>query len=393
MATPTLTNLPNELIFEIFKYLRPPLDFDHLQDDPEYTYRRCQPAFKSPLKNASLVCRRWRANSLPLLYRHIIWSFARCCEPEEGADAQIDFVGFLKRNGLSRYVDTLTIFINTPEGLGSRNYEQGKWWGVLPPASYLRRLRLPKGGFNNWFWGTIFNQIDPLRITVVGPQWLLAKSICPIDRGDLRDSPSARLEIISLSREGRSADFPSLQPHGVLPLPQGLCGIRPWTSLLANNGIMVPESGVRVPTILCGPFADQLYDTIPFFSLVVADCGAWAFTNMLRCIPQVRYLHIQRLPQIPEGEVTLGKGNESWNVPGERQAFLICRCFASLVNKGYFSGLKQLEIGDVPNQKIWDKLVRRYLQPLAEDWDFHERGIITRKKDPCVKIPVHIQGR
>lgn len=168
----SILDLPNELLAAVLAHLdaqsalerRFRDDASHIIDgyyrdslrgrDEYYLAHDRRPASRRhPLKAASLVCRRLRAAVLPLLFRHVLWTFARLEEPPAELYAAaardgggglrrvadwFDLFKFLKRNGLAKTgggsggVDGLTLHVPCPEHLIDDPTELVGRYGLVP---------------------------------------------------------------------------------------------------------------------------------------------------------------------------------------------------------------------------------------------------------------------
>ncbi|KAK7431754.1 hypothetical protein QQZ08_001692 [Neonectria magnoliae] len=295
-SAPFIQRLPNELLVHVLGFLDSPSHMqDDLRNDPTNISRPgVATGVDTPIKNASLVCRLWRQSALQLLFRHVVWSFQRFYKPTDSdIVSKIPILDFLKRNGLSKNVESFTILIDPPKGTGNFRYADGEFWGLLPPENCppqppmswnllwsvisAEPQRTPthrpasadghdaretdaaarSHWDNNWLWCTIFGQLDPLRITLISSadiiSSLLSRSV------DLTSewAFNSHYHIVSLSRASRSTHqrdgnsaSTSASPSSLLPsneqrtpgdpIPSDLFSIRDWTSLLVNEGSFVP---------------------------------------------------------------------------------------------------------------------------------------------------------
>ncbi|KAL2136949.1 hypothetical protein VTI74DRAFT_11131 [Chaetomium olivicolor] len=257
----TIHSLPTELLAEIFGYFAAPAPDDRLHEQPRSDMLR-DPQSGCPLKNISLVSRRWRAIALRLLFRHAVWTLDHAdqllLETGHGTDPidHIPILAFLRAKGLGHNVRSFTMIIDsatassngTPNaGSGTPSRDLG-----LPNNFLLRRnLTIVHNKDNNWVWEMLFSLVDPLRFTIIASPQSLAKLLsCAVFVGDADFySDGERLHILSVSRDPHSKmtdpQLPSRgvpsQPHQVQCARTALFTVRPWTHLLLNE-----NSSIRV---------------------------------------------------------------------------------------------------------------------------------------------------
>ncbi|KXX76613.1 hypothetical protein MMYC01_208449 [Madurella mycetomatis] len=289
----TIDVLPPELLVQIFGLLDGPAPSDaRFHDQPEIDMLKTS---KTPLKDISLVSKRWRAIVLPVLFRNVVWTLDRwelpLAAPGEAADPveAIPILAFLRANDLGRYVASFTMLVSNKMQPATRRAESRPALGLLSGSSMEMRapwadLRLdmlarssqyPTSNSaaaynedNNWVWDMLFGLMDPLRFSIIAsPQMLASLLSCMLFLGDA-DSFSHRnlLHILSLSRDAKSRGTragpsprdkpPARSAPGPAPAASHACSscgrdrvrtrstlfaIRPWTHLLLNEG-----SSIRV---------------------------------------------------------------------------------------------------------------------------------------------------
>ncbi|KAI9167785.1 hypothetical protein HJFPF1_03922 [Paramyrothecium foliicola] len=234
------SKVPAEVLCHILSYLAP-IDWDEkLRQDPSDLYRSLVPglpkASACALKEASLVNTNWRRAALPLLYRHVIWTF-ECLHPfykdtsktpnsqkddpddeyqdsheEDDGDNEDDgtdgfgFLSFLHTYNLEGAVQSLTIIIPFPKVRIGREYVR-PWdhgvmpqWGLYVMPEMRQRLmaraascsyqypeeaekveaqiqslfRLTTPWDNNWLWHQLFKKLSPTRVTLISSPLILS---------------------------------------------------------------------------------------------------------------------------------------------------------------------------------------------------------------------------
>ena len=461
---PTLVKLPNEIISGILKYVASPPDVDDiLRGNPEDVYRGLDLATVSNLKNASLVCHHWRRLALPILFRNVIWSFERLYKPSGNQDlvSQIEVLDFLRCNKLTPHVEHFTILIDPPPGCGGERISGDQCWGVLPEKPNMQRilvihkalqargLRVSEGDQvhasdeedevnesdeefevnesdaededdyampdvmipnwnNNWLWEAIFSCLDPLRITFVGPKDVLAsllgRSVCRTTDEINR----ARLHLFSLSRDTHSPEATPLpMASNAWYLPIGLFGIRPWTSLLINDGIPYLESDridrrgrdispkemfpFLFPMLFnsVDPAMKQLYSQVKSITYVTI-CTTQAFLHdLISCCPPVETLRCRFTPcgngrtQSPYENGPEYLMHEDWQ-------------YDTRVFWWYFFGccednqcprsLRKIQVDDEMMEDDWNKTVTQVLRYLGGYWEVDSKGVMVRDDQAAKRL-------
>ena len=339
MAPNTAQSLPNELIAQILGYLDTPPYFEpRLHHDPDRLVPEVgklpKDAPEKNLKNVSLVCRQWRRSVLPLLFRHVAWSFSRLAkpsraDPEAFAASEIEFLAFLRSEGLARNVESLTIIINHARNM--HDSPDVLVWGVV-----AGNLDLYDTWDNNWFWHVLFKYLDPLRITLIAHPSVLASLLSRAIDLSSDWLFKSELHILSLSRPSGSSqpgDASTIPIPSGLPsqdpdypargscLPCDLFSIRKWTSLLINEGSSISAYATyeyfhhATPSI-CRFLLDQpdpsfslfLEGTLVSLSYIaIFPLSGHVIYSLLNILPPtVQHLYIQTLPR---NQDVLGDGS------------------------------------------------------------------------------------
>ncbi|KAI9167783.1 aquaglyceroporin [Paramyrothecium foliicola] len=353
--------LPAEILNEILSLLCPPIDWDkRLRQDSHVVFKEMitgpakAPGTLTPLKNASLVCKNWRRTAIRLLVRHVVWSFDRLEPPAEqdaNLDEKIDFMAFLRRNHLTRCVQTLTIIVTYPEELVGKDFVQLWSHGILPrpndgDQNIDERLQLAhkfhqgpeklepdekeavlrwKPWDNNWLWQYLFKHLDPIRITLLAPP----ANLCALVGcwNNLGDAWEFRYTYWALSLSlSKGASFPPTQlthplpPGGdetLLRTPCDLFSLRPWDSLLLNEGTSGLNHNDRTvrshPTLLvpllysCDLKCNgTLLDTVESLTYIAVYPKTTIFgTCICRSLPPISELHLQVASDHPDAPVTM----------------------------------------------------------------------------------------
>lgn len=447
-ASPFIERLPNELLVHILGFLDSPSNIQgKLCADPTKISRPVDSGIDkgidTPIKNASLVCHLWRRSGLQLLFRHVVWSFQRFYKPADGDIAShIEVLDFLQRNGLSKDVESFTILIDPPKGMGYSRYADGEPWGLLPPeksplqppmsynplspvlsqppqASLTDRPRSVNGPHareaytaarphwdNNWLWHTIFGQLDPLRITLISSADIISSLL---SRGvDLRSqwAFNSHCHILSLSRTSRFlphqgdgaalAPLPSNSPgpRGT-SVPSDLFSIRDWTSLLVNEGSFIPVYSAyeffhySAPTLLpviLNP-ADESFDRLQNNLRSFSYIGIFPLSRHIRDFllpycPPVENLFIQLMPTAIDfwdsGRFSHIDITDLWLECDTAYSLVMREVFDRDVQSNW-KKLRVFESGDASSEEAWN-MAMQYVQVHGlNGWTMKREGYFVRE--------------
>lgn len=247
---PTIELLPNELLANILEYLdspKPSSSESILHDEPHFNLTKSNSA---PLKAASGVSKRWRRGTIPLLFKHAQLVVEEKKTPWSTLDEMIQpFFDFVGEHQLRRIVQSFT-FIVHEEKL----------------ANIVNKQEISKGFIS--FWGRVFQVIDPQELLVVAPVVALGPLTnchvylsdawsfdCPCHYLRLQMPPRASTGIAKAPQEqqmlsksakedaqasGPAAPLSTLDKEEPEEFPKvPLWKIRPWTSLLLNEGSFI----------------------------------------------------------------------------------------------------------------------------------------------------------
>lgn len=179
-------------------------------------------AESATLKAVSLVSRAWRRSTLPVLFKHarLVLRDSHLCSFNLKGNMDA-LLGFLKGHNLVVSSFILGVYNHDAPVQRVLGYQPEEYQGV---------------------WADLFQTISPRVITIVAPPRLLGDLImCPIDMKDANEFLNIKYQILQLSMD---TSAPSKQldqsppENGDTPAfqPQGLLEIRPWTSVLHNEG-------------------------------------------------------------------------------------------------------------------------------------------------------------
>lgn len=445
MAPTTISQLPSELLLYIFDFLHePPTTDQRHYDDPAHIPPNRSSTnphddldhFRGNIKSASLVCHLWRRCLLPLLFRDIVWRFQHITRPSEREDPlhaveELEFLRFLTRAGLTRCVDNLTIIIDYPESEVGEDTRHHANWGILPshcPApdnrGFNNGLITPestsdspsKCQSNDWLWQTIFDKLDLLSINLISSPAILASLLGrPINLSGAWIFRQ-RFHILSLSRPAdqrqqqkvttidESTAAPShFLPSNGAPTPAtnhcSLFGIRPWNSMLLNEGSSVKvyttyEYFHHTPPSLLPALLDSsdesmqplLNNTIRSFSYVAIFPLANHINNIL--IPRVPALErffiqiVPRAPSFAEDDYRHPAMDISdlWMERNTAYAQLVMAVFDP-PPLGLWNSLQCFESGDAIDREAWEQAVRYVIFAAGATWKVAGEGKFVRRDD------------
>ncbi|KAI3532143.1 F-box domain-containing protein [Colletotrichum filicis] len=410
MAT-SVNDLPNEILSQIFSHLDRPAPSDSKLHDQPSSFMLQNLFFDRDLKTTSLVCKRWRGAVLPLLFRHVVWTFDRFELPlmeETGNPASaIEFLSFLRANNLTNYVETLSMFVEDAMGGVSDGTSSATLMetGFANKASYSENY--------NWLWTTIFEHIDPTRLTMIASPRVLAQMLSRmLFLGDAWNFSMPR-HVLSLSRKDKrtketqlealvTASSTSQASSSELThqkrVPCGLFTIRPWQALLLNEG-----SSTRV------------YKTYEFYlkrppSIIGALLGAEEFPNDESMIPSsIRDLSyvgifplsshfntlVQNVPRLDRLFVQLVPRNDIlsdheemrnvdladlWMERNTAYSMLFRELFNPSPDSPWLE-LSVFESGDAADKEAWDMAVQFVQFSGVQGWRVAGEGVFAREGD------------
>lgn len=452
--------LPAELLSHIFSFLDGVAPSDQrLHDQPHANILR-DPQSQT-LKNISLVSRQWRATVLPLVFRNVVWYLDRFelmqADHLQHAPSAIPLLHFIREHSLASYVKSLTLVISCTPTTGNGDvglYRRGDGSGhygyspdPLQPPSPLRRgagaeRDLIFNEDSNWLWNLLFGVVNPLRFTLVasprmlasllarmlflGDEWSFNQShhILSLSRHsqnrastavvtvrEVADTDANAVEVDTLSFAATPTPAPAPAPA---PRPSSsssssfarpsrtpcaLFTVRPWTSLLLNEG-----SSTRV------------YKTYEYFhkrppSLLGALLGAESFPNDAALIPPtVRSLSyvgifplsshvntlVQFLPRIERLFIQLVPRNDIlkdrremdhldmddlWAERNMSYGRIMPKLFDSSNAAGNWRFLGEFESGDAADRESWDIAVD-YVAANTAEWRVDREGVFVKRRGP-----------
>ncbi|KAH7025758.1 uncharacterized protein B0I36DRAFT_365425 [Microdochium trichocladiopsis] len=323
--------LPPEIVLSIFSWLdaTPPSE-TNLYDQPSAVMLRGSPGSVN-LKQASLVSKTWRTMALPMLFEHVAW-IPHVSSLSAFTLNPIPLLRFLEEQGLSRFVTTFTLLVDFVD----RDAESHDLSPQIRPVDL------------EWLFDQIFSVLDPLRFTVIAPPTTLAAFMSRMLFLEDAWSFSIPYHVLSLSRPARvrhsdgmiHTDISSMSKKSQPPAPPPntsrsaaqptrtntrghlhisrrarppvcpLFTIRPWTSLLLNEGSSTKvyrtyEFFLRQPPSMlsallgCGEYPNDqplVPASVVEFSYIAVFPLSSHFATLVRHLPRVKRLYVQLAP-------------------------------------------------------------------------------------------------
>lgn len=399
----TMQTIPNELLLNIFGFLDAPrtstLD---LINEPNFKLTQ---AAVADLKAISLVSRQWRRAILPQLFKH-----ARIIVPQsEGFGSPLKknialFLDFVTQHTLKHYIASLVLLVE--ERKTAHNQP-----GHAAPDEVAT------------LWEALFNVIDLTDLLIVAPaETLGVLTSCRIYMDDawVFDCPYHYLRLQRPRLSG--AEFPettvlpaqNLNGHsspGVNGLPTGdssgissatagsaspLFAIRPWTSLLLNEGSFIKAYTTyeywlrRAPSILPGLLGAEdaernqqmplICPTIRDMSYIGIFPTASHFAAMTMHFPMLDRVYVQFVPRNDilndPDKIARVETGDLWMERNSCYALLMRELFNSppVMN---FKHLRVFESGDAADRDAWSMAVE-YIRRVDNGWKVAGDGIFER---------------
>jgi hypothetical protein len=354
--------LPTELFDQIFAYLSLPApSASRLREPPNEPL--ITKSDDTPLKHASLVNQRWRAVSLPLLYKHLVWQL----KPTEVAATRM---APIEEPSAPKF-DLVETYRPRKEGgtLGHASFDELLEMSLLRPpkhdllaflkahelGSYVESIFIKVHGYGGQhlaehgrqLWRRLFDAVNPLRLTVMASPAMLGQlvhgrvaygsfkvswQILSVSR-PTRDLPPpsesdtsaiesahavAALKHASTTTDAQSENHSAEEPHKTstasplnelfdAPTESFLLTVRPWTTLLLNEGSFIPAYATehthhhQIPSSLVPLFgAKGFHDTtslipssIRDFSYIATFPFASHINSLILHLPPLDKLYVQ----------------------------------------------------------------------------------------------------
>lgn len=483
---PPVETLPPELISHIFSFLDGPAPSDvRLRDQPSPSMLASPDA---PLKAVSLVSKRWRAIVLPVLFRHILWAFDRwdlvfseASTSNTGKLPTLPLLTFIRANGLSRCVESLTLVVSDrmygQYRLAEASNATTTYYGDGSPfrgeedlhlseemksvltnaksrAGWTSRWRQhsARSEDSNWLWEMLFGAMDPKRLTIITLPRMLASLLsrmlflgdawsfrdqCHILSLDRRTPESlerwkpAKPRASSEDRPVESGEKPSAsssekstsssEPSSSSSSKQSACAsdhcgdatkpvktilftIRPWTSILLNEGSSTRVYKTyefflkRPPSILgsllgCEEFPNDeplVPPSVRSFSYVAIFPLSSHFNSLVTHLPQLDNLYLQLVPRNDildnKEEMAHIQVSDLWMERNTCYSLVMRALFGAEMGIGWddddaepengWSTLRVFESGDAADKEAWDMAVE-YVRMSGTSWKVMADGVLV----------------
>ncbi|OTB00984.1 hypothetical protein M426DRAFT_323878 [Hypoxylon sp. CI-4A] len=421
-----MDRIPPEVLLHIFEFLDSPAPSQvRLREQPSHDMLDIEPRFAKSLKTASLVCRAWHTLALPTLFRHILWR-PNVSSLSAFTLNPIPLLQFLENNGLDRGVATFTMIVD----FSDREAEGRR---ITPE---IRSVDL------EWLWDQLFSIIDPLRFTIIAPPNTLAAFLSRMLFLDDAWSFSMPYHILSLARpkkdllRGKSSTVNHIGAHlsnfhistanrstpgasqsttagpPIAPLtPRSrkakacpLFTIRPWTSILLNEGsstrvYQTYEFFLRRPPSMLGALlgCEEHPNDTPLIPPSIVDFNYIAifplsshFETLLQHLPRIERLFVQLTPG-PENKILEDKDEMRHIDPAdlwmERNTAYSCLMREltlggeTAAESGNWANLQIFESGDAADKEAWEMAVEFVQRSGARGWKVEREGVFVKCDD------------
>ncbi|ORY68898.1 uncharacterized protein BCR38DRAFT_424634 [Pseudomassariella vexata] len=423
-ASTTVHSLPPEILSHVFGFLAGAAPSEALHGQPSDDMLAANIRTQN-LKAISLVSRQWRSIVLPQLYRNIVW------RPEVSSLSNLSLqpvalLRFILDNALASYVSTFTMLVTFAEDeIDARQIPH-----QIRPADL------------EWLWDRLFSVIDPLRFTVIAPPTTLAALLNRMLFLDDAWSFNIPYHVLSLARPartstpGRSAETLTIHSHPAelkvsssspssagppsstsapsapsckTPEPAPPCALfnlRPWTSILLNEG-----SSTRVyssyefflrspPSILSallgfGEYpnnAPLLPGTIVDFNYIAIFPLSSHFYTLISNLPKVDRLFVQLTPrpgnQLLQDRTAMKNVDmaDLWMERNTSYSYLIGQLTVPTPADNWAT-LKVFESGDAADKESWDMAVNFLERSGVKDWKTQRDGVLVKLDEGKTEMP------
>ncbi|KAI0853069.1 hypothetical protein F5Y00DRAFT_225331 [Daldinia vernicosa] len=419
-----MDRIPPEILLHVFDFLDDPAPSQvRLRDQPSDDMLDAKSLYSQPLKTVSLICKTWRSLVLPSLFRHILWR-PKISSLSAFTLNPIPLLRFLEDNRLDRAVATFTMIVDFVDRDASAKQ-------ITPE---IRSVDL------EWLWDQLFSVIDPLRFTIITPPNTLASFLSRMLFLDDAWSFSIPYHILSLARTTRHSHgklnthtessnpdiHPSSSQHqpstatiqvasaGIpttscsircrRPPPCPLFTVRPWTSLLLNEGSSTRvyrtyEFFLRRPPSMLGALlgCEEHPNDTPLIPPTIIDFNYIAifplsshFEMLLQNLPKLDRLFVQLTPG-PENRILEAEDEMKHIDPAdlwmERNT-----AYSSLMRELTFdadpavyprnwASLRVFESGDAADHEAWDMAVQFVERSGAKGWKVERPGVFVKEDE------------
>ncbi|KAK8004766.1 hypothetical protein PG990_010803 [Apiospora arundinis] len=435
-----MDRLPREILAEVLEFLAGPAPSERrLHEQPSDDLLESDVV---DLKSASRTSKLWRALALPILFRNVLWRpRLSSLSPSDGLHPA-PLLRFLLDRGLKRQVLTFTLLVD----FADQQIEPSRVAYQIHPSD-LETL-----------WDQLFAVIDPLRFTIIAPPATLAALLSRMLFLDDAWSFNIPYHILSLARSHRdppsdreddaapdllSSSFSSSSHHhpppetaaagasrprhyfkGAMPAPPcPFLTLRPWTSLLLNEGSSIRaystyEFFLRSPPSMLSALlgTGEYPNNTPLLPATVIDFNYIAIfplsthvSVLLHSLPKVDRFFVRFTPRpnnrILEDRRALQHVDmaDLWMERTSAFRHLLDKIFRPEVTTTAGSGsnwdtLNVLEIGEAEDKEVWG-LADAYVSE-SSGWRAECEGVLVRvdeegnpKVPGGVAVPHHLPAR
>ncbi|KAI5856203.1 hypothetical protein GGS23DRAFT_589184 [Durotheca rogersii] len=425
-----MDRVPPELLLHVFQFLdtRAPSQ-ERLHEQPNNDMLDIPSIVIRTLKTVSLVRKSWRILVLPILFRHILWR-PKISSLSAFTLNPIPLLRFLEDHQLDRAVATFTMVVDFVD----------KEANARRMTPEIRSVDL------EWLWDQLFGVIDPLRFTIIAPPTTLAAfmsrmlflddawsfsipyhilSLARAIRGDCHEGPLDGLGEASppnpqipppdTTRASQStalaaASSTSLATRLRRPPACHLFTIRPWTSILLNEGSSTRvyrtyEFFHRRPPSMLGALlgCEEYPNDVPLIPPTIVDFNYIAIFPLsshvdvlLQHLPRLRRLFIQLTPR--PGNQILQDGDEMRHIDLADMWMERDNVYNALVEEILFAGaapalailphgsrnwatLRVFECGDVADRSAWDQATEIIEESGVKGWKVGREGVLVNVGD------------
>ncbi|KAJ0119231.1 F-box domain-containing protein [Diaporthe amygdali] len=445
MTTIDISALPTEMLSHIFSFLDAEAPSDRRLHDQPHAHMLKDPDLSSQnLKNLSLVNKQWRATVLPLLFRNAVWYLDHSdlslvdLELSTGPHSMIPLLSFVRDNNLTSYVKTLTLVVvkstrvrsNGGDAELSRSGDNGYSPDPFGPWNRVGRERdMVFNEDSNWLWNLIFDLLDPLRFTIIASPRTLASLLARmLFLGDAWSFHQSH-HVLSLSRSQNTAASsdkendepgapykeagssspasseitaqPSTAASSATPpakrVPCALFAIRPWTSLLLNEGSSTRvyktyEYYHRRPPSMLGALlgAEEFPNDEPLITPTIRDLSyvgifplSTHFNTLVQNLPRIDRLFVQLVPRNDilkdKKEMEHLDMDDLWAERNTSYSKIMPKLFDSSSSAGNWRHLQVFESGDAADRESWDMAVE-YVRHFGAEWRVEREGVFVKRQ-------------
>ncbi|KAJ9144923.1 F-box domain-containing protein [Pleurostoma richardsiae] len=432
-----IDSLPTEILAQVFYFLDSPAPSDsRLHEQPGVAMLKA--GYVPPLKIVSLVSRRWRCSVLPLLFQNVVFALGRwdrlLAAWEQDPCSALPCLEFLRVNRLEIYVRTVTLIVeDSMDSIYGVRGDTGRHDanGEHPVGGRNWEHDATHNGDNNWLWLLFFDALDPLRLTIIAPPRALASLLSRMLFLDDAWSFEMPHHVLSLSREDRlikgpigtavetssvgrplttttitSFPFPQVVPDRSSPgcvqnrrrFPCQLFSLRPWTSLLLNEGSSMRVYATyefflkRPPSMLGALLGSEEYpndvglvpSTVRSLSYVGIFPLSSHFNTLVQHLPRVDRLFVQLVPRNDilkdRDEMKHIDPSDLWMERNTCYSLLMRELFDN-TQRGNWAYLRELESGDAADRETWHMGVQYLRVSGGRGWRVEREGVLIKRDD------------